>query len=252
MGWVEASGWIGGPREGGRSVEGGRREGDHQSLRPPPPPPLPHPPSPPPPPLSPPLTLFPLRLLSAHLYPRLCFSLFLPLSIPLSIPFPSFRPLSPSYTLRFPRQPAVHPLSFLRSPFLLPFAVPLAALYSLSASFALALLVFRPLSPCPLSPSVCLASSFPSFIPSRTSPFPSSSHSPLTTSFLFPFRFRRASLSLYPSSLRLSFSPFLSLALFHPLPPLYAPSYLYSPSPLFRTLSFSFPSISLSVFGNLY
>lgn len=229
MGWVEASGWIGGPREGGRSVEGGRREGDHQSLRPPPPSPSPHPPSPPPPPPRPPLSplplaLFPLRLLSARLYP-VCLSLSLSFSIPLPIPFPSFRPLSPSYTLRFPRQPAVHPLSFLRSPFLLPFAIPLAALPSLSASFALALLVFRPLSPCPLSPSVCLASSFPSFIPSRTLPFPSSFHSP--TSFLFPFRFRRASFS--PSILRspsrfssisVALSLFFTLFLRSTLPPI--------------------------------
>lgn len=242
MGWVEASGWIGGPREGGRSVEGGRREGDHQSLRPPPPPPLPHPPSPPPPPLSPPLALFPLRLLFAHLYPRLCFSLFLPLSIPLSIPFPSFRPLSPSYTLRFPRQPAVHPLSFLRSPFLLPFAVPLAALYSLSASFALALLVFRPLSPCPLSPSVCLASSFPSFIPSRTSPFPSSSHSPhyqlfiplsLPSCLSFPLSF--VSPSLF-SSISLSLLLFFTLFRRSTLPPIFIPLRRYFERSLFLSL----------------
>lgn len=221
MGWVEANGWIGGSREGGRSVEGGRREGDHQSLRPPPPPLPPHPPSPPPPPLSPPpLALFPLRLLSARLYP-VCFSLYLSLFLP-------FRPLSPLYTLRFPRQLAVHPLSFLRSPFLLPFAVPLAALPSLSASFALALLVFHPLSPCPLSPSVCLASSFPSFIPSRTSPFPSSSHSPHYQLFIPLSLPSCLFFSFYPSFPALSFSLSLFLhfrrsLVLYSLPPLYTP-----------------------------
>lgn len=157
------------------------------------------------------LSLSFLFAFSPRVYSLMCLSL--SLLVPLPIPFPSFRPLSPSYTLQFPRQPpAVHPLSFLHSPFLLLFAVPLAALPSLSASFALALLVFHPLSPCPLSPSICLASSFPSFIPSRTRHHSLLRSTRLVVSFLLPFRFRRASFS--PSILRsLSFLSSFSVAL---------------------------------------
>lgn len=191
------------------------------------------------------LVLFPLRLLSASLYSSMLLSLPPSLSVPLSIPFPSFRPLSPSYTLRFPRQPAVHPLSFLRSPFLLPFAVPLAALPSLSASFARAFLVFRPLSPCPLSPSVCLASSFPSFIPSRAHHCSLLRPTRLTASFLFPFRFRRVSFS--PSILRspprsrfssisVALSLFFTLFLRSALPPVFIPLRCYFQLSLFLSL----------------
>lgn len=201
-------------------------------MRPPPS----HPPSPPPPPLSPPLlALFPLRLLSARLVClSLSFSIY-PLSF-LPPPFSVVHPSIPSPA------PAVHPLSFLHSPFLLPFAIPLAALPSLSASFALALLVFHPLSPCPLSPSVCLASSF--------HPFPYTRHrsllrpTRLTASFLLPFRFRRASFSpsiLRSPSLLSSFSVFalsLFFTLFHrsTLPSTFNPLRRYFEHSLFLSL----------------
>lgn len=92
-------------------------------------------------------------------------------------PLPSFRPLFLHRApFDYPRRPST--LSFLRSPFLLPFIA-----RSLAHSFARPLcrpsppickLYPRPprRSPClPLSPSVCLVSSFSSFVPSRRTPF---------------------------------------------------------------------------------
>lgn len=195
-----ASDWIGGPRggEGGRQRrrrqravvgrEGGRREGDHQSLRPPPAsprsPPQPHPPSPhtlplPPPPLA-------LSSSSPSLRYTECFSLLLFLRLlllvcPLSLslysylptPFPSFRPLSPSSHPSTPSPRAAQsalspfsvPLSFFRSPFAPRFpprrpAPPICELrYRLPSPV-----------PYPLSPSVCLVSSFSLFHPFPRAP----------------------------------------------------------------------------------
>lgn len=97
-----------------------------------------------------------------------CFSL--PLFLP-TTPFAFLPPsLSPSCTLRLPS--AVHPL-------LSPFPFPSSVRRSLARSLAHPLRRPAPpicelaLAPCPpLSPSVCLASSFPSFIPSRRAPAP--------------------------------------------------------------------------------
>lgn len=96
-----------------------------------------------------------------------CFSL--PLFLP-TTPFTFLPPsLSPSCTLRLP-SPAIHPL---RSPFLLPFARSLARSPPLPPCPSYLRAHPRPphRPPCPpLSPSVCLASSFPSFIPSHRAP----------------------------------------------------------------------------------
>lgn len=155
--------------------EGGRREGDHQSLRPPPPTP------------SSTSSSFssassssrslPLRLLSIY---RVFLSFSSSSSSSLSFshysylptPFPSFRPLSPSSHPSTPSPRAAQsalspfsvPLSFFRSPFALspprrP-APPICELHYRLPSPV----------PCSLSPSVCLVSSFPSFIPSHARP----------------------------------------------------------------------------------
>lgn len=137
---------------------------------------------------SPPLFLFTSSVCLPAVSLSLCSYLLSPLS--------SFRPLFLRRTpFDYPCRPST--LSFLRSPFLLPFvarslAHSLACL--LARSFA------RPLCrpappicklyprsprrlPClPLSPSVCLASSFPSFIPSRRTPLFPSSFYPSSTS----------------------------------------------------------------------
>lgn len=188
-------------------VEGGRREGDHQSLRP-----LLllllllH------------LFLFLLLLLSlsspsrcARVYGRFSLFLFLlarSLYSYLPAPFPSalfHRPRA----LRIPRQPLVHPLLSPLPPFPFPFVsvrrsrYPLAALPSLSASFILTRRVVSPV----VSLCVCLASSFPSFIPS----YPSLRSRFLLvvslTRFFIPFPLpSRAPLSPLPPPLSLSLS----------------------------------------------
>lgn len=253
-------------REDGRSVEGGRREGDHQSLRP-----L--------------LLVLLLRsllylllflhplLLSFSLPPPYVYRLFLSPSVPTYYPLYlpsalSFSVVHPSTTLAGrPPSPFSVPLSFFRSSLARTLtrllARSLTHIRSLARSFA------RPLCrpappicklyprsprrlPClPLSPSVCLASSFPSFIPSRRTPlFPSSfypsstSLSPRLLFFLSSFRFRRAPHSLFLFLSRVLYFSFPSslvgLALFCP-PSLLCASHLSStapPSPLFRALFF--------------
>lgn len=151
-------------REDGRSVEGGRREGDHQSLRP----------------LLLVLLLrfllylllFPLLLLSFSSPPPCVYRLFLSPSVPTYYPLYlpsalSFSVVHPSTTLAgHPPSPFSVPLSFFRSPFARSLArsPPLPPCPSY-------LRAHPRRSPCPsLSPSVCLASSFPSFIPSHRAP----------------------------------------------------------------------------------
>lgn len=207
-----------------------------------------------------------------------CFSL--PLFLP-TIPFIFLPPsLSPSYTLRLPL-PAVHPLL---SPFPFPSSVrrslahSLALACSLTNIRSLARSFARPLCrpappicklyprsprrlPClPLSPSVCLASSFPSFIPSRRTPlFPlivlSFFYVPLSplTFFILLSLPPCPSLSLFLFLSRVLYFSFPSslvgLALFCP-PSLLCASprtfHLQHPLRRYFELSFSFLSHSLS------
>lgn len=261
-------------REDGRSVEGGRREGDHQSLRP-----L--------------LLVLLLRsllylllflhplLLSFSLPPPYVYRLFLSPSVPTYYPLYlpsalSFSVVHPSTTLAGrPPSPFSVPLSFFRSSLARShthsLACSLTNIRSLTRSFA------RPLCrpappicklyprsprrlPClPLSPSVCLASSFPSFIPSRRTPFPlivlSFFYVPLSplTFFILLSLPPCPSLSLSLSLSRVLYFSFPSslvgLALFCP-PSLLCASprtfHLQHPLRRYFELSFSFLSHSLS------
>lgn len=182
-------------------------------------------------------------------------------------PLPSFRSL---FLRRAPFDyPRPSTLSFLRSPFLLPFT---------ARSLAHSLARSSPLPPCPsylrahprpahcppyppLSPSVCLASSFPSFIPSppcRSVLLLRPSRPPPVGFFYPPFASavpRTLYLSLF---LQLPRSPSplsffrVGLALFCPLPLRRAsPRTLHprqTPSPLFRTLFFFPFAFTLRVF----
>lgn len=267
-------------REDGRSVEGGRREGDHQSLRP-----L--------------LLVLLLRsllclllflhplLLSFSLPPPYVYRLFLSPSVPTYYPLYlpsalSFSVVHPSTTLAGrPPSPFSVPLSFFRSSLARTLtrllARSLTHIRSLARSFA------RPLCrpappicklyprsprrlPClPLSPSVCLASSFPSFIPSRrTPPFPSSfypsstslsprllffyppfaSAVPLTLSFSFSLAF-----SISPFLLPSLVSPFSVLLLFsarRPAPFIYSTPFAAISSSLFLSFRIHSPRLSRS------
>lgn len=253
-------------REDGRSVEGGRREGDHQSLRP-----L--------------LLVLLLRsllylllflhplLLSFSLPPPYVYRLFLSPSVPTYYPLYlpsalSFSVVHPSTTLAGrPPSPFSVPLSFFRSSLARTLtrllARSLTHIRSLARSFA------RPLCrpappicklyprsprrlPClPLSPSVCLASSFPSFIPSRRTPFPlivlSFFYVPLSPLTFFillslpPCPSLSLSLSLSRSLFLLSFFPRWSRPFLSSFSSLRVAPHLSStapPSPLFRTLFF--------------
>lgn len=231
---------------------------------PPPRPPSPLPPLPPPlPPPAPPLFLFTSSVCLPAVSLSLCSYLLSPLS--------SFRPLFLRRTpFDYPCRPST--LSFLRSPFLLPFvarshthslACSLTHIRSLARSFARPLCRSAPpicklyprsprRLPClPLSPSVCLASSFPSFIPSRRTPFPlivlSFFYVPLSPLTFFillslpPCPSLSLSLSLSRSLFLLSFFPRWSRPFLSSFSSLRVAPHLSStapPSPLFRTLFF--------------
>jgi len=231
VGWVEkrAAGSEGRGEGSGAcwSVEGGRREGDHQSLRPP------TPPRPSPTSSSSSSSSFssssfssssasrslPLCLLPAHLYwPRFSrsFSISLPSRFPSRPASTAFLP--PSFSVAHPStpspacQPVVRSLSLLSPCF--PFLFPRSP-----SSLPLPPGELRPRLPrspspvpCPLSPSVCLASSFPSFIPSRA---------PLVLFFvsLAPSGFTFYSLFVSIGRLSLSLSHSFSVSLSFSVPP---------------------------------
>lgn len=263
----------------GRSVEGGRREGDHQSLRP-----L--------------LLVLLLRsllylllflhplLLSFSLPPPYVYRLFLSPSVPTYYPLYlpsalSFSVVHPSTTLAGrPPSPFSVPLSFFRSSLVrtltrllarsLTFAhslarslVLFAALPLLSASFTLALLS----SPSPVSPvvSLCLSSLFVSlFHPFSPHPFsphrsilllrpslpvnffypPFASAVPLTLSFSFSLAF-----SISPFLLPSLVSPFSVLLLFsarRPAPFIYSTPFAAISNSLFLSFRIHSPRLSLS------